>query len=129
MQEVVELDTKDIPFKNTITISEKVGCGHIYAIIQLKNKSFDRVDFLGAMPKSCDCGDSFLQALSKILTFAIRRAIKEGNIEIALLKHLTGQRCNKPIYRGAVSCTDAIAKLIRKYMELENGKKKETNKN
>ncbi len=112
-------DLIEVSSKKSITLSEKVGCGHIYAIIQLKNRTFDRVDFLGAMPKSCDCGDSFLQALSKILTFAIRRAIKEGNVEIALIKHLQGHRCNKPLYRGSLSCVDGIARVIKKYMEMK----------
>lgn len=126
---MVEEDLQ-LKFRKSITLSEKVGCGHIYAIIELKGGAFDRLTIRGAMAKSCDCGESFLQAIGKILTFGMRRAIKEGNgtLDIALIKHLQGHRCNKPLYRGSLSCVDGIARVIKKYMEVVNGKK-ETDKN
>jgi hypothetical protein len=69
------------------------------------------------MAKTCDCGESFLQSIGKILTFSIRRAIKEGTLEEGILNHLKGHRCNIPIYKGAMSCVDGIAKGMKKFFD------------
>jgi len=109
----------DVPSQPCITISEKVGCGYVYLLIETKNGIFDKLTIKGTMAKSCDCGESFLQAIGKILTFSIRRAIKEGTLEEGILNHLKGHRCNIPIYKGSLSCVDGIAKGMKKFFENE----------
>lgn len=103
--------------KPCITISQKVGCGHVYLLIETRNGKFDKLTIKGTMAKTCDCGESFLQSIGKILTFSIRRAIKEGTLEEGILNHLKGHRCNIPIYKGAMSCVDGIAKGMKKFFD------------
>lgn len=118
--------TKDIEdlgldSKESVTVSQKVGCGRIYLIIELKDKKFNKLTIKGSMAKSCDCGESFLQALGRVLTFSIRRAIKEDDdtLEYGVLNQLQGHRCVYPIYRGALSCVDGIAKALKNELERE----------
>ena len=112
------VDDLKLTSKNSITISERVGCGHVYLIFNLnKDGTFHKLYIRGTMAKSCDCSESFLDSFARILTFSLRRAIKEDTINEGIVNHLKGHRCSKVVIHGSTSCVDGIAKGIQKYLD------------
>jgi hypothetical protein len=105
---------KDYP---TITISKWIPCGNIYCLFLEEDDSFHRLTIKGDMAKECLCGESWLNSIAKLLTYAMRRSIWEGNTKDGIIKQLLGQRC--PSYvsnkEHILSCSDAIARCVLEY--------------
>lgn len=101
----------------TITIRKEVPCGHLYCIFIENDDTFHRLHIKGDMARECPCGESWFNAIGKLVTYAMRRSIWEGNTEDGVIKQLLGQRC--PSYRAnkehIQSCSDAIARCVLEY--------------
>lgn len=90
----------------------ETGCGSLYLTIAYKEDGKFNFIKINA-EKDCQCGNSWADAISDTLTFALRRATQE---EIKpLLKQLIGHSCNnkKPNAKHIESCADAIGKILR----------------
>lgn len=101
-----------------LTISKEVPCGHIYCIFNEKDDTFHKLTIKGDMSRECPCGDSWLAAISRILTYAMRRGIDEDNIKEGIIQQLLGHRC--PVFvnikeEKIFSCVDGIAKVMLEY--------------
>jgi len=94
------------------TVCRPVGCGNIYVTIAYKPDG--KFHFLKIInEKEGQCGNSWGDSLSDILTFVFRRANKE---EIkAVLKSLRGHFCNnvRPNKFSTKSCIDAIHSVLK----------------
>lgn len=111
----------------SITFSRKVACGHIYATFaEFDNGTFHKLLLSGDMTKEAPCGSSVLWSFQKVLTFALRRAFKEGGdtLDIGLIKHLQHHQCNRFHVGVDKSCSDAVSKLVKQYLDYV--KKRET---
>lgn len=107
-----------------IGLSRKVGqCGRLHAIFAEHEGKFFRLFLKGAMNKSTPCGDAWLVPISNLITFALRRGLKEGMgvVERGIIKQLCGERCNTVIPNEArvCSCADAIGKMVKEYLTMK----------
>jgi hypothetical protein len=105
-----------------ITMSRRVGCGSIYLIINENEGAFYNLVIKGDMCREAPCGESFFNALSRILTYALRHSLWEGTTQRALVKHLLSNRCNMavPNQEHIVSCSDAIGRMVLEYLKARN---------
>jgi len=102
------------------TITKKVGCGSIYCtFIQLQDGKFHQLLISGSMSKDTPCGDSWFWGLGKLLTYALRRSLKEGSdiTEDAIVKQLKHHQCNKFVAGREKSCISAIGMAIKDYIK------------
>lgn len=108
----------------SITIAQKVGsCGTIYCIfVEGGEGEFKKLFIKGAMGKNTPCGESWLEPIAKILTFALRRSLFEGTVDRGIIRQLKGVRCNNisPNKDHIISCSDAIASILVKYLLLRH---------
>lgn len=100
---------------DSYTYTERIGCGHIHIIITENKGKFHRIFMKSSMSKETPCGSSWLEAMSALLTFGIRRALEEKTLERAILKHLRNHRCNQYSIATAKSCSDAIAIALTRH--------------
>ena len=107
---------------DSITMSRKVGCGNIYAIFVEDEGEFHNLILKGDMCREAPCGESWFSALGRILTYALRRSIWEGQTQKAIVKQLLNNRCNVtiPNQEHIVSCSDAIGKMVLEYLKARN---------
>ena len=105
--EVLDAQTHHVP----------CGCGNIYVIIN-SNGDFHSVTIKGAMAKEAPCGEAWFNAMGAILTFALRRAIKEDEDALyrGIIKQLKNQNCNMTT-AARKSCVHQIATVIEKYFK------------
>lgn len=109
----------------TVTISKKIGaCGHIYCLFMEDENAFHKLHIKGD-PGKMPCGGCFLEALGRVLTYALRRGIWEGSVNKGLINQLLNIRCNDlPVNAEHIcSCPDAIGKSIKEYLKYEEPKK------
>jgi len=116
---------------DTITLTKEVPCGAIYCLFLEEDDSFNRLFIKGDMAKTCPCGESWFNAIAKLITYAMRRSIIEENTKEGIIKQLLYQRC--PSYRAnkehIQSCSDGIARCVLEYCksrDLVNEEEKET---
>lgn len=104
----------------TTTIHKTVGCGSIYCLFLEREGAFHKMFIRGDCVKETPCGESWFSSIAKLLTYALRRSIWEGNTKEAIVKQLLGHRCNMatPNKEHIVSCPDAIARAVLQYMEM-----------
>jgi len=104
---------------NATTMFRKVGCGAIYCIFNEDEGAFYNIEIKGDNAKETPCGESWFNSMSKILTYALRRSVWEGDTQRAIVKQLLGNRCNmiSPNKDHIVSCSDAIGKMVLEYLK------------
>lgn len=94
------------------TFRSETGCGSLYLTIAYKPDGKFNFIKINA-EKDCQCGNAWVDSMSDVITFAIRRASQE---EIKpLLKQLTGHICNnkRPNKYHISSCPDALGKILQ----------------
>ena len=100
------------------TYKKSTSCLNLYITVGWgENKKIEFVRIVGNN-KSGDCGCSWLESLSDILTFSIRRIRNEHEAK-AIIKNLRYHRCNKitPNKDHIVSCVDAIGQVIERVLD------------
>lgn len=103
---------------NSITFSKKVGCGRIYVIINESEGAFDNLIIRGSNAKEATCGEVWMNAMAKILTYALRRSVWEGTTRRAIVKQLLNHKCyGLPNEDKTTSCPDAIGKIVLEYLK------------
>lgn len=95
----------------------KCGCGKLYVIINT-NGDFHSIFIKGSMAKESPCGEAWFGAMSGILTFALRRAIREDEDALykGVVKQLKNQACNNQSISGK-SCVHQISVVLEDYLK------------
>ena len=104
---------------DSLTLSRKVGCGQIYCIFNEDEGAFDNLIIKGDNAKEIPCGEAWMNTMAKILTYALRRSVWEGDTKRAIVKQLLNHRCNNvfPNKEHIVSCPDAIGRMVLEYLK------------
>ena len=99
-----------------MTIKMKTGCGNLYVTINEDEKGLCEV--FTQMGKAGGCAASQSESVSRMVSLALRSGIKAESI----LKQLSGIRCPSPLWQNGemiLSCSDAIAKAMRQYVDIQ----------
>jgi len=102
------------------TVKMATGCGTLYVTINSDSKGLCEV--FAQIGKSGGCAASQIEAISRMISLALRSGIDINSI----LKQLKGIRCPEQtigIGGPILSCPDAMAKAIQKYLSIVAEKK------
>ncbi len=105
--------------KNTfgMTSKNKTSCGDLYVTIN-RDETGRPFEAFCTMGKAGGCEGSYIEAIGRLISLALRCGADFGAIE----RQLVGIRCDKPFGVGkdkVLSCADAVAKAIHEYRALE----------
>jgi ribonucleoside-diphosphate reductase alpha chain len=106
--------------KVTRGITERVstGCGYIYVTINFDEHGICEV--FSTLGKAGGCAAAQLEAISRLTSLSLRSGVDLGSV----VKHLHGIRCPSIAWeqgRAVLSCADAIAGVLQKYIREEEG--------
>lgn len=90
------------------------GCGNIYVTVNEDENG--PVELFTAIGKAGGCASSQAEAISRLISLALRAGI---NIE-SIIKQLQGVRCPNPQWSNGeliLSCADAISRAMKTYVE------------
>jgi ribonucleoside-diphosphate reductase alpha chain len=123
-QKAAEGTSKILPKNRPDTIKGatrlvRTGCGNIYVTIN-EDKKGDLFELFTSMGKAGGCAASQSEAIGRLISLAFR-----SNIDPAEVVHqLKGVSCHQPTWQSGgkiLSCADAIAKCIERYLWHDEG--------
>lgn len=96
----------------TVGYTERIqtSCGHLY--ITVNNDDEGLCEVFAQMGKTGGCASSQIEAISRLVSLALRSGINAENV----IKQLDAIRCPQPRFREGgmiLSCADAIAKVLK----------------
>ena len=97
------------------SIRIKTGCGNLYSIMDIDpyTGNITRLDL--KLGKSGGCGHSWSSAVGELL----QELVEAGAAPDKIAARMEGHRCQESLFKGALSCSDAIAKtLVAQYKGL-----------
>ncbi|HOL83477.1 MAG TPA: LAGLIDADG family homing endonuclease, partial [Caldisericia bacterium] len=103
------------------TIKMKTGCGNLYVTINEDENGICEV--FSTLGKAGGCAASQTEAISRLVSLALRSGVSPEPI----IEQLKGIRCPNPIWQDGekiLSCADAIAKALEKYLSMRTEEKK-----
>jgi ribonucleoside-diphosphate reductase alpha chain len=111
--------------KVTRGVTERVntGCGYIYVTVNFDSRGISEV--FSTLGKAGGCAAAQLEAISRLTSLALRSGIDIDSI----VKHLRGIRCPSIAWEqghAILSCADAIASVLTKYIREETTSNPET---
>ena len=97
----------------------KRTCKDLYIIVAYREDKPERVDYIriNASSKDNNCAVAFLEAMSDILTFAVRR-IRNRHEAQAIVKNLRQHKCLNcpPNAEHLTSCSDALGVVLQEVL-------------
>jgi len=106
-----------------VTEMVNTGCGHIYVTVNFDNRGISEV--FSILGKAGGCAAAQLEAISRLTSLALRSGIDVDSI----VKHLRGIRCPSIAWEqghAILSCADAIASVLEKYIKEGTASNSET---
>jgi len=91
------------------------GCGGLYVTINEDEEGI--FELFTAMGKAGGCASSQAEAISRLISLALRAGIDTEDI----IRQLAGVRCPSPVWKDGeqiLSCADALARALRRYQQL-----------
>jgi ribonucleoside-diphosphate reductase alpha chain len=95
----------------------KTGCGALY--VTINEDKYGIFEIFAQMGKAGGCSASQNETTGRLISLALRSGIEVKTI----IKQLSGIRCPQPIWTNGtqiLSCSDAIAKALKQYIEEKN---------
>jgi ribonucleoside-diphosphate reductase alpha chain len=92
----------------------KTGCGHLY--VTINEDEHGTFELFTAMGKAGGCASSQAEAISRLISLALRAGIDPN----AIVRQLSGVRCPSPVWKDGemvLSCADAISRALKNYQE------------
>ncbi|HSW62675.1 MAG TPA: vitamin B12-dependent ribonucleotide reductase [Dissulfurispiraceae bacterium] len=116
------VDEKVVPKKRPSVINGstrlmKTGCGHLYVTIN-EDENGMPFEIFTNIGKAGGCASSQAEAIGRLISLALRSGLEADE----LVKQLKGISCHQPAWAEGgriLSCSDAIAKALEKYMPAE----------
>jgi len=107
-----------------VTVKTKVGCGNMY--VTLNEDKLGLCELFAIMGKSGGCVASHSEAVSRLISLALRSGINPNDI----VDQIKGIRCPMQAMEeggSVLSCSDGIARVIERYLKdnnkfIKNGK-------
>lgn len=115
----LEIDSSRI--KYGITQEMICGCGSIYVTIN-EDDNKDPYEVFVNISKTGSCTNAITESIGRVISIALQGGAKLDKI----FDTLVGIRCPRPTFHSTggenvLSCSDAIAKCIKNYIELKKG--------
>ncbi len=118
--EVDENECLDFKTHSSATYHQKIGCGDLYVtIIYKKDGEIGQVLIETDGARNNDCGKSAVESIADLVTFALRRRSKDKRDARLIIKALSHHYCNKKYPGRALSCSDAVARVLTQVLEEE----------
>jgi ribonucleoside-diphosphate reductase alpha chain len=92
----------------------KTGCGNLY--VTINEDEHGTFELFTAMGKAGGCASSQAEAISRLISLALRAGIDPN----AIVRQLSGVRCPSPVWKDGemvLSCADAISRALKNYQE------------
>jgi ribonucleoside-diphosphate reductase alpha chain len=102
----------------------RTGCEKVYVIVSTMNGRPFEVFVRGAENAAGGCQCSQNEALGRLVSLALREGISVEDV----VKQIVGIHCAKASL-GGTSCPDAVAKVLRRYVNAEADAKGTTEEN
>lgn len=97
-----------------VTMRINTGCGKLY--VTINEDEYGICEVFAQMGKAGGCAYSQIEATGRLISLALRSGVKVESI----IKQLMGIRCPSPSWQNGgsvLSCSDAIARALREYIE------------
>jgi ribonucleoside-diphosphate reductase alpha chain len=88
----------------------RTSCGSLFVTVNTKDKK--PVSVFIQLGKAGGCSASQMQATAELITLAI----ESGTDFKKIVSKLIGIRCHLPTQEEVLSCSDAIAKVLKNYL-------------
>ncbi|MBA7715491.1 hypothetical protein ES703_124539 [subsurface metagenome] len=93
------------------------GCGHMYITVNFDERGICEV--FSTLGKAGGCATAQLEATCRLISLALRSGVDVASV----VKQLRGIRCPSIAWeegRSTLSCADAIASVLEKYISVDN---------